>query len=141
MAKETTIAFIYDTKKLQNEEDDPATAILYFHPTWVSDQQKTVLCGQLIGIIHCLRKVFSIPDIITLESGKFCINSIDGRYLLAVGTDRNIADWILFHRNNLLHDLIKFYHKNIEKMAGIYDNSEALSIKMYHVCETYLKII
>ncbi|KAL3271233.1 hypothetical protein HHI36_021727 [Cryptolaemus montrouzieri] len=141
MSKETSIVFIYDTKKLQHEVDDPATAILYFHPTWVSDQQKTVLCGQLMGIIHCLRKIFSIPKIISLESGKFCINNLDDRYLLAVGTDRNVSDWILLHRNNLLTSLIKFYHKDIEEMAEIYGNSDALSAKMYHMCETYLKII
>lgn len=141
MSKETTIVFIYDTKKLQNEEDDPATAILYFHPTWVSDHQKTVLCGQLIGIIHCIRKVFQVPQVISLESGKFYVNNVDGRYLLAVGTDRNVPDWILLHRNNLLTSLIEFYHKDIEEMANIYGNSDALSAKMYHMCETYLKII
>ncbi|XP_044763401.1 uncharacterized protein LOC123320225 [Coccinella septempunctata] len=141
MSKETTIVFIYDTKKLQNEEDDPASAILYFHPTWVSDHQKTVLCGQLIGIIHCIRKVFNIPQIISLESGKFYVNNVEGRYLLAVGTDRNVPDWVLLHRNNLFNSLISFYHKDIEEIASIYGNSDALSAKMYHMCETYLKMI
>lgn len=141
MSKETTIVFIYDTKKLQNEEDDPATAILYFHPTWVSDHQKTVLCGQLVGVIHCIRKIFSIPQVISLESGKFIVNNVDGRYLLAVGTDRNVPDWILLHRNDLLKSLVEFYHKDIEEMASIYGNTDALSAKMYHMCETYLKII
>uniref|UniRef100_A0A1Y1K6Y7 CCZ1/INTU/HSP4 first Longin domain-containing protein n=2 Tax=Photinus pyralis TaxID=7054 RepID=A0A1Y1K6Y7_PHOPY len=140
MAKEMIIIFVYDTELLQREEDDPASAILYFHPGWVSDQQRTALCGQIIGSSHFLRTTFSSPRIFALQSGKFFIHTY-GRYLMAVGTDRNIADWVLEHRADLLRSLITFYHQDLLKMAELYQGSASLSAKLYHMFETYLKIL
>lgn len=152
------ITFIYDTEMLQKEEDDPASAILYFHPTWVSDQQKTALCGQIMGTIQCLKSILASPKIVSLQSGKFYVIE-NGRYLLvhlpvfadcwlmfvlklqAVGTDRNISDWLLEHRASLLHTLIKFFHKDFISLAAIYPVTEGLSAKMYHLMETYLKML
>lgn len=73
--------FVYDTEILRNEEDDPASAILYFHPTWVSDQQRTALCGQIIGTTRCIKSIFTSPQIVSLQSGKFYLIE-NGRYLL-----------------------------------------------------------
>lgn len=75
------IIFVYDTQLLKKEEDDPASAILYFHPSWVSDQQRTALCGQIMGTVHCLKSIFSCPKIVSLQSGKFNITEY-GRYTL-----------------------------------------------------------
>lgn len=75
------IIFVYDTELLKNEEDDPSTAILYFHPGWVSDQQKTSLCGQIIGTARFLTETFTSPRIFALQSGKFAIRTY-GRYIL-----------------------------------------------------------
>lgn len=72
---------MYDTKYVQREEDDPAKAILYFHPTWVSDQQKTALCGQIIGTYTCIKGIFVKPKIISLQTGKFYLLE-NGRYVL-----------------------------------------------------------
>lgn len=72
---------MYDTKYVQKEEDDPAKAILYFHPTWVSDQQKYALCGQIIGTFTCVKGIFSRPKIISLQTGKFYIMENE-RYIL-----------------------------------------------------------
>ncbi|XP_044269482.1 uncharacterized protein LOC123014426 isoform X2 [Tribolium madens] len=138
MAKEMMIILVYDSQMLQKEEDDPASAILYFHPTWVSDQQKTALCGQLMGTVHCVKSIFSAPKIVSLQSGKFFIKEY-GRYLMAVGTDRNIADWLLEHRANTMSSLISFFHQDIEIMSKLYDNSAKLSAKLYQLFETYLK--
>ncbi|KAJ8926607.1 hypothetical protein NQ314_021016 [Rhamnusium bicolor] len=139
MAKETMIIFVYDTQMIQKEEDDPATAILYFHPTWVSDQQKAALCGQIMGTIQCIKNIFTKPKIVTLQSGKFFIVE-NGRYLLAVGTDRSITDWLLKHRATTLYSLINFFHKDFESLANIYKN-DSLSAKLYHIFDTYLKMI
>lgn len=79
--RETSIIFLYDTKYVQKEEDDPANAILYFHPTWVSDQQKAALCGQIIGTFTCVKNVLAKPKIISLQTGKFYIIE-NGRFVL-----------------------------------------------------------
>lgn len=79
--RETNIIFVYDTQMVQKEEDDPASAILYFHPTWVSDQQKAALCGQIIGTMRCIKNILATPKIVSLQSGKFFIIE-NGRYLL-----------------------------------------------------------
>lgn len=140
MAKETTIFFIYDTLRVQKEQDDPVTAILYFSPTWVSDSQKNSLCGQLIGTMQCLTKLLACPKIIMLQNGKFCL-SIHGRYIMVIGSDRNIDDWILEYRLNILNSLIHFYHKDFEEIANLYDSYTSLSAKIYFIFETYLKIL
>ncbi|KAK5640452.1 hypothetical protein RI129_011263 [Pyrocoelia pectoralis] len=140
MAKEMIIIFVYDTELLQREEDDPASAILYFHPGWVSDQQRTALCGQIIGASHFLSTTFSSPRIFALQSGKFFIHTY-GRYIMAVGTDRNVADWVLEHRADLLKSLITFYHQDLLKMSELYQGTSSLSAKLYHMFETYLKIL
>ncbi|RZC43137.1 uncharacterized protein BDFB_002659 [Asbolus verrucosus] len=138
--REMMIIFVYDSQMLQKEEDDPSTAILYFHPTWVSDQQKTALCGQLMGTVHCVKSIFSVPKIVSLQSGKFFVKEY-GRYLMAVGTDRNIADWLLKHRANTMSSLISFFHQDIEMMSKLYDNNAKLSAKLYQLFETYLKYL
>ncbi|KAF5278861.1 hypothetical protein FQR65_LT03550 [Abscondita terminalis] len=140
MAKEMMIIFVYDTEMLQKEDDDPASAILYFHPGWVSDQQRTALCGQIIGTSHFLNTAFGAPRIFALQSGKFSIRCY-GRYIMAVGTDRNIADWVLEHRADILTSLISFFHQDLQKMSELYHDSINLSGKLYHMFETYLKIL
>lgn len=74
------IIFVYDTH-LKRESDDLSSAILYFHPHWVSDQQRTALCGQIMGTFHCLKTIFAAPGIISLQSGKFFVREY-GRYIL-----------------------------------------------------------
>ncbi|XP_065161908.1 uncharacterized protein HPS4 [Atheta coriaria] len=140
MAKEMMIIFVYDTQLLKHEGDDPASAILYFHPGWVSDQQKTALCGQIMGTAHFLKSVFACPRIISLQSGKFSVQEY-GRYILAVGTDRNIADWVLEYRADTLSSLITFFHNDIAVMSEVYPSVECLSAKLYHMFETYIKIL
>lgn len=75
------IVFVYDTECCQNEEDDPAAAVLYFHPTWVSDVQKFSLCGQLMGTAHFLRETFGKANVISLQNGRFILKEF-GRFVL-----------------------------------------------------------
>lgn len=78
------IVFVYDTECCQDEADDPVKAVLYFHPSWVSDSQKLSLCGQLMGTAQFLRQSFSRPKIISLQNGKFVLKEF-GRFVLIVG--------------------------------------------------------
>ncbi|XP_055546972.1 uncharacterized protein LOC129731185 isoform X2 [Wyeomyia smithii] len=49
MAKEMMIVFVYDTVK-NDEFEDPVKSVIYFHPPWVSETQKLLLCGQLMAV-------------------------------------------------------------------------------------------
>lgn len=80
-SRELVIAFVYDTQKCTQEADDPQDAVLFFHPGWVSEQQRLALCGQLMGATYFLLASFSPPRILSLQSGKFAIR-IFGRYIV-----------------------------------------------------------
>lgn len=134
------IVFIYDTECCQSEEDDPASAVLYFHPNWVSDHQRLALVGQLMGTTHFLSSVFSRPKMITLESGKFAIRMFTSRYILAVGTDRNISDWVINHRADILCSLIRLYHLNIDSILQV-NSTKTFKEKLYQFFETYLPVL
>ncbi|XP_032591259.1 uncharacterized protein LOC6561191 isoform X2 [Drosophila grimshawi] len=143
--KETMIVFVYDTECLQDEADDPIAAVLYFHPSWVSDTQKVALCGQLMGTSYFLKDCFFKPRILALQNGKFVLKEF-GRFVLAVGTDRNIADQLLEHRANLLSSLLKFFHRDLQSLHDQYaqpaqQHSRNLSEKLYHIFETYLPML
>lgn len=78
------IVFVYDTESCQTEADDPAEAVLYFHPSWVSDIQRISLVGQLMATSHFLCDTFGArPKIISLQSGKFVLKDF-GRFILVI---------------------------------------------------------
>ncbi|KAL9921385.1 Hermansky-Pudlak syndrome 4 protein isoform 1-T1 [Glossina fuscipes fuscipes] len=141
--RETMIVFVYDTECLKDESDDPVKAVLYFHPSWVSDTQKVALCGQLMGTSYFLKDCFFKPRIIALQNGKFVLKEF-GRFILAVGTDRNISDYLLQHRVDLLTALVKFYHRDLQLVYDqfpLQSQYKNLSEKLYHIFETYLPIL
>ncbi|CAK1551326.1 unnamed protein product [Leptosia nina] len=140
MAKEMMIVFVYDTECCTAEEDDPADAVLYFHPGWVSDTQRHALAGQVVGAAHCVKSLFSQPSAITLQSGKFIIREY-GRYVLAIGSDRNIPDWVLKNRANLLTSMIKVYHGDLQSLAVSMEDQKRLAEKLYQIFETYLPVL
>ncbi|XP_061399895.1 uncharacterized protein LOC133335605 [Musca vetustissima] len=141
--RETMIVFVYDTECLKEEADDPVKAVLYFHPSWVSDTQKVALCGQLMGSSYFLKDCLFKPRIIALQNGKFVFKEF-GRFILAVGTDRNISDYLLQHRADLLSALVKFYHRGLQLIYdqfALQSQYKNLSEKLYHIFETYLPIL
>lgn len=75
------IVFVYDSERCQKEEDDPNNAVVYFYPSWVSEQQRLALCGQLMGVTQFISSAFAPPNIMSLQSGKFAIRNI-GHYIL-----------------------------------------------------------
>ncbi|XP_047991851.1 uncharacterized protein LOC125230663 [Leguminivora glycinivorella] len=140
MAKEMMIVFVYDTQCCVTEEDDPINAVLYFHPGWVSDTQRHALAGQVVGAAHCVKSLFSQPTAITLQSGKFIIREY-GRYILAIGSDRNIPDWVLKNRASLLTSMIKVYHGDLQALALQMEDQKRLAEKLYQIFETYLPVL
>ncbi|XP_045536443.1 uncharacterized protein LOC106719293 [Papilio machaon] len=140
MAKEMMIVFVYDTQCCVSEEDDPAEAVLYFHPGWVSDTQRHALAGQVVGAAHCVKSLFTQPVSITLQSGKFILREY-GRYVLAIGSDRNIPDWVLKNRASLLTSIIKVYHGDMHTIAEQMEDPKRLAEKLYQIFETYLPVL
>lgn len=140
MAKEMMIMFVYDTELKKEESDDISDSVLYFHPHWVPGEQKFALCGQIVGTVQCLKAMFKCPSIISLQSGKFAIREF-GRFILAIGTDRNIADWVVEYRSSTLCNLINFYHNDLDVMYQQYQDRSKFTGKLYHIFETYLRIL
>ncbi|XP_043482574.1 uncharacterized protein LOC122511429 [Leptopilina heterotoma] len=141
MAKEMMIVFVYNTVKCTSEEDDPAESVMYFHPSWVSPSQKLLLAGQLMGVNQFLTTSFSSPCLISLRGGKFVLKKL-GQYVLAVGTDRNIQDWILQRRASTLESILKFFHCDIETISTSLNNDKnKFTEKLYQMFETYLPIL
>ncbi|XP_055592952.1 uncharacterized protein LOC129744454 [Uranotaenia lowii] len=141
MSKEMMIVFVYDTAK-HDEFHDPIKSVIYFHPSWVSETQKLLLCGQLMGTTHFLNETLFTPRIISLQSGKFALKSF-GRFVLAVGSDRNISENVLEHRANFLYTLVKMYHCDINAIHEIYSNDQESKFpdKIYSIMESYLPLL
>lgn len=118
--------------------DDPLHAINYFHPSWVSDVQKLALCGQLMGMMNFCSE-FGLPEIISLQNGKFKINQF-GRFILAIGTDRNVQESLLLHRATLMINILQLYHQDLNTIYEQVDQKN-FSDKLYHIFETYLPIL
>ncbi|KFB37508.1 AGAP004466-PA-like protein [Anopheles sinensis] len=136
------IIFVYDlTKKVEN--DDPTGSIIYFHPMWVSELQKKSLCGQLMGSTHFLGETLSKVRFISLQNGKFALRP-HGRFMLAVGSDRNIPDSILEYRANLLSSLIELYHGDFNTLYTVYVEKEqknGFNEKVFCLMESCLPLL
>ncbi|CAL7946871.1 unnamed protein product [Xylocopa violacea] len=138
---EMMIVFVYDTARCCKEDDDPAEAVMYFHPAWVSLTQRLALAGQLMAVNQFLSTSFCAPQSITLQGGKFVLKKF-GQYILAVGTDRNIHDWILERRANTLESLLQFFHCDLNKILESFNNDRnKFTEKLYQMFETYLPIL
>uniref|UniRef100_A0A336M0T0 CSON006812 protein n=1 Tax=Culicoides sonorensis TaxID=179676 RepID=A0A336M0T0_CULSO len=151
--KEMLIVFLYNTE-LKTEEDDPLSALLFFAPSWVGETQKLALVGQIMGVSRFFQDNFGSAKIITLQSGKFALRRFR-RFVLAVGTDRNVAESILLHRSELLSSLIQLYHKDVENISGSFlrgqeydkksdedqQQTKHFTDKLYHIFNTYLPIL
>lgn len=159
--KEMLIVFVYDLEGCKNErefflsrllhmknflvinyitDDDPLRAIKYFHPSWVSEQQKLALCGQLCGMMNFCSDFQTECDFISLKNGKFKIDRF-GRFVLAMGTDRNIQESLLHHRSELMINILRLYHNDINKIFEQFDDQKKFCDKLYHIFETYLPIL
>ncbi|XP_014598264.1 PREDICTED: uncharacterized protein LOC106783860 isoform X1 [Polistes canadensis] len=138
---EMMIVFVFDTSRCCKEEDDPGEAVMYFHPAWVSPTQRLALAGQLMGINQFLATSFSPPHSVCLQGGKFVFKKF-GQYILAVGTDRNIHDWVLERRANTLESILTFFHCDLVKISESFNNDRnKFTEKLYQMFETYLPIL
>ncbi|KAJ0176410.1 hypothetical protein K1T71_007589 [Dendrolimus kikuchii] len=134
MAKEMMIVFVYDTQCCIVEEDDPIDAVLYFHPGWVSDTQRHALAGQ----VNLLLRAIILYSILMPKTKKLGIYVL--KHLVII-YDRNIPDWVLKNRANLLTSMLKVYHGDLQTLAAQMEDQKRLSEKLYQVFETYLPVL
>ncbi|KAK6625069.1 hypothetical protein RUM43_005360 [Polyplax serrata] len=129
--REQVIVFVYDTGYCQTEADDPQKAVLFFHPHWVSDQQRLALCGQLMGAAHFCSLMFSTPRVLTLQCGKF-----------SVGSDQTLPEWILQERFKNLELLFQFYHNSFDSIFNRVDcDQDTFSKKLTEILGTFIPIL
>lgn len=57
-----------------------------------------------------------------------------------VGTDTNIPGSALEHRGNLINSLVNFFHKDFITLGRLYEKDN-LTAKLYHIFDTYLKLL
>jgi hypothetical protein len=121
-------------------DDDPLKAIRYFHPSWVSEQQKLALCGQIMSLMNFCTD-FEQVNFISLANGKFKVERC-GRFIIAMGTDRNVQESILSQRSALMINILKLYHNDVNRVFEMFDEqSKNFSDKLYHIFETYLPVV
>lgn len=58
-----------------------------------------------------------------------------------MGTDRNIQESLLNHRAELMVNILRLYHRDIETIFEQFSEQKNFSDKLYHVFETYLPIL
>uniref|UniRef100_A0A182SFY8 Uncharacterized protein n=1 Tax=Anopheles maculatus TaxID=74869 RepID=A0A182SFY8_9DIPT len=110
---------------------------------WVSELQKKSLCGQLMGSTYFLGETLSKVRFISLQNGKFALRS-HGRFMLAVGSDRNIAESILEYRASLLSSLIELYHGDFNTLYSVYVEKEqktGFNEKVFCLMESTLPLL
>ncbi|VVC90858.1 unnamed protein product [Leptidea sinapis] len=56
-------------------------------------------------------------------------------------SDRNIPDWVLKNRANLLTSMIKVYHGDLQTLAVTMEDQKRLAEKLYQIFETYLPVL
>ncbi|CAG9818582.1 unnamed protein product [Phaedon cochleariae] len=139
MTKETLIIFVYDTQMNERERDEPASPVLYFYPTWVSSEQKSALCGQIVGTVECVGKLFCRPKILTVASGNFYI-MFKGRFIFAVGTETNSTNLRLQHKANILFSLFEFLHADLNLLLSM-GKTELLSSKLQSIVDNHLRML
>ncbi|OXA42957.1 Hermansky-Pudlak syndrome 4 protein [Folsomia candida] len=141
MSGELQVVFIYDTLRCRREEDDPRDAILYFHPMEIPENRRIAICGQLMGITQFLLDMFSAPKILSLENGKFALKELGKQYILALGCSSVTPDWLLEKQADILYQITKFFHKDIDNiLTAVGGDRKLLTAKLTSIMDHYIPI-
>ena len=72
---------VYDSGVLTREEDDPASAVLYYRPRSTPTTARTALAGQLAGVVHFCRAAYGTPKMVTTRLAHVALKDY-GRFVL-----------------------------------------------------------
>lgn len=131
--------FVYDLSYCKTETDDPKDAIIYFHPSQVTENQRCIICCQLVGMIQFFQSTFSCPKIITLQKGKFAIK-LCSNYLFALEAKSGVPDNILLKQLRHVYNIFCFYHKNVNRVNRFYRKREDFLKKMENILNCCLPV-
>ncbi|KAG1701748.1 Hermansky-Pudlak syndrome 4 protein [Nymphon striatum] len=121
------IFFIFDKEYCKDETDE--NGIVYFNPSHITQEQKDVLCGQLMGTFQFLFTCFSPPKLINMQKGKFAMKQ-ENSFVMALGGSKDMPDCVLLRQMQALQELYRFYYKSITSAKKSSANRNEFSDKM-----------
>ncbi|XP_072044669.1 uncharacterized protein [Amphiura filiformis] len=134
--------FIYDHSVVQQEEDDPKDAIIYFYPHSLSIDGRCLLCGQLMGMVNLMQTIAgSSPRLYRLKKLKFATKH-EGNFTLALACKQRTPDDAVQEKLNHLYAVFAFYHGSIQKVLQECGNQREDFLKrMDAIWDCYLPFI
>lgn len=138
---EGLIFFVYDREAVKKEADPPENAIVYFYPPSASTEDRISICGQLIGMSHCIHGfIGSRPALCKLQTEKVAtVHS--GKYTLALGGSLDEPDSLLIRQLGTLHGLFTFYHGSLERVRKMCDTWTQFLTRMNVIWDCYLHFV
>ncbi|CAL4152582.1 unnamed protein product [Meganyctiphanes norvegica] len=76
---------VYDLEAVTREEDDPASAVLYFRPRHTGTNARTALAGQLAGVLQFCRGTFATPTTIKTRHAHLAIKDYQRFVVMVCG--------------------------------------------------------
>ncbi|KTF75065.1 hypothetical protein cypCar_00046741 [Cyprinus carpio] len=102
--------FLYDSSKVQEEEDRTREGIYYFSPEDTPVDQQELLCGQLAGVCRCVSEMSSSPvRLLRLRKSKYAVRMKDS-FLWALSCVVDIPDVSVCDLLDQLIALFCFYN-------------------------------
>lgn len=101
---------------------------------------RSTLAGQLIGFQNWCQDTFEKIQIVKLCNGLFVLRKF-GRFMLAIGSDRNISETITLYRAELITNILNFYYGGLSTLFNQLENKSKFSEILLTIFDTYLPSI
>ncbi|XP_042618503.1 Hermansky-Pudlak syndrome 4 protein homolog isoform X1 [Cyprinus carpio] len=116
--------FLYDSSKVQEEEDRTREGIYYFSPEDTPVDQQELLCGQLAGVCRCVSEMSSSPvRLLRLRKSKYAVRMKDS-FLWALSCVVDIPDVSVCDLLDQLIALFCFYNGPVRQSYQLYSKED-----------------
>uniref|UniRef100_A0A8C1W0I4 HPS4 biogenesis of lysosomal organelles complex 3 subunit 2 n=1 Tax=Cyprinus carpio TaxID=7962 RepID=A0A8C1W0I4_CYPCA len=121
---ECSFFFLYDSSKVQEEEDRTREGIYYFSPEDTPVDQQELLCGQLAGVCRCVSEMSSSPvRLLRLRKSKYAVRMKDS-FLWALSCVVDIPDVSVCDLLDQLIALFCFYNGPVRQSYQLYSKED-----------------